>query len=82
VKEADRSLRFVTADGRTIPRHGYRREDFVDDDVAGTGETPSAEGVRIATVQPDEQRADAREPRAVYDLMRPPAYERVCQTPG
>ena len=30
VKEADETLRFVTADGRTIPRHGYRREDFVD----------------------------------------------------
>jgi hypothetical protein len=25
----------VTADGRTIPRNGYRVEDFVDDDVGG-----------------------------------------------
>jgi len=33
VKEADGTLRFVTADGRTIPRCGYRREDFVDGDV-------------------------------------------------
>ena len=33
VKEADGTLRFVTADGRTIPRNGYRLEDFVDDDV-------------------------------------------------
>jgi hypothetical protein len=23
--------RFVTPDGRTIPRGGYRREDFIDD---------------------------------------------------
>ena len=46
VKEADDTLRFVTADGRTIPRHGYRREDFVDDDIcgdAGTDQNPSAE---------------------------------------
>jgi hypothetical protein len=39
-KEADETLRFITADGRTIPRNGYRLEDFVDDDVGG----PSAEG--------------------------------------
>ena len=41
VREADETLRFVTADGRTIPRNGYRLEDFVDDDV---GNVPSAEG--------------------------------------
>jgi hypothetical protein len=35
VKEADETLRFVTADGRTIPRSGYRLEDFVDDDIGG-----------------------------------------------
>ena len=28
-------LRFVTTDGRTIPRGGYRVEDFVDDDIGG-----------------------------------------------
>ena len=39
VKETDETLRFITADGRTIPRNGYRLEDFVDDDVG-----PSAEG--------------------------------------
>ena len=33
VKEADDALRFLTADGRSIPRQGYRFEDFVDDDV-------------------------------------------------
>jgi len=40
VKEADGALRFVTADGRTIPRHGYQHEDFVD---GNADENPSAE---------------------------------------
>ncbi|HET7608526.1 MAG TPA: hypothetical protein VFL84_07610, partial [Gammaproteobacteria bacterium] len=70
VKEADRSLRFVTADGRTIPRHGYRREDFVDGDGGGTDESPSAEAFRIAAARPDEQRSEVREPRGVYRLKR------------
>ena len=34
------TLRFVTADGRSIPRNGYRLEDFVDDVL----ESPSREG--------------------------------------
>ena len=32
-EEADGALRFVTADRRTIPRGGYRLEDFVDDEL-------------------------------------------------
>lgn len=33
-------LRFVTADGRTIPQNGYRREDFVDaEEVDGAADT-------------------------------------------
>jgi hypothetical protein len=45
VKEAGDTLRFVTADGRTIPRQGYRLEDFVDDDVGGDAPSgPSREG--------------------------------------
>src|SRR5688572_3581259 len=44
VKEADETLRFVTADGRSIPRNGYRLEDFVDDDVGDTDQNPSREG--------------------------------------
>jgi hypothetical protein len=52
VKEADNALRFVTADGRTIPKHGYRREDFVDDGDANT----SAEGFYV------------REPAAIYRI--------------
>jgi len=46
VREADGTLRFVTADGRTIPRAGYRLEDFVDDDIGAASENPSAEGFR------------------------------------
>jgi hypothetical protein len=50
VTEADGTLRFVTADGRTIPQNGYRREDFVDDGVDGAADT-SAEGFCTTTVQ-------------------------------
>jgi hypothetical protein len=59
VEEADEALRFVTADGRTIPRCGYRREDFVDDDVGEMHNNPSAEGFFADQV---------REPVAVYRL--------------
>lgn len=56
----------MTADGRTIPRRGNRLEDFVDDDVGGeaTGD-PSREGARTAAFS---DRAEVREPRAVYRL--------------
>jgi hypothetical protein len=63
VKESDGALRFVTADGRTIPRHGYRLEDFVDDDIGGVASTsrdPSREGFV----------SEVREPVAVYRLRR------------
>ncbi|HEY9182354.1 MAG TPA: DUF222 domain-containing protein, partial [Gammaproteobacteria bacterium] len=43
-KQTDGTVRFVTADGRTIPRGGYRLEDFVADDVGAGSESPSAEG--------------------------------------
>jgi hypothetical protein len=75
VKEADGTLRFITADGRTIPRCGYRFEDFVDD-VGGDPE-PSAEGFCTTTVhQPsaegcehaDRSTNEVREPAAVYRL--------------
>jgi hypothetical protein len=65
-KEADETLRFITADGRAIPRHGYRREDFVDD----VGENPSAEGFGTTAVQHGGERAEVREERAVYRLPR------------
>ena len=71
VKEADETLRFVTVDGRTIPRHGYRRDDFVDDSVHGDAcGVPSAEGFCTSAVQSDFERAEIRESRAVYRLRR------------
>jgi hypothetical protein len=69
VKEADGALRFVTADGRTIPRQGYRLEDFVDDDVGDNPNNgPSREGLYAAKALRDFERAEVREPRAVYGL--------------
>ena len=72
VREGDDCLRFVTAEGRTIPRHGYRREDFVDDDTGGdaedANENPSAEGFCTTTVQEGGERAEVRENRAIYRL--------------
>jgi hypothetical protein len=46
--------------GRTIPRCGYRVDDFTDDDA----ENPSAEGFR--TTMGQRPSAEAREPAAVY----------------
>jgi hypothetical protein len=61
VREDDDTLRFVTADGRTIPQHGYQLEDFVDDDIGEAAdnaedshdatENPSREGFCTGTVQ-------------------------------
>jgi hypothetical protein len=72
VKEDDDQLRFITADGRTIPRNGYRLEDFVDDDVdvgrSMDGERPSREGFRTAQAPPDFERAEVREASAAYRL--------------
>jgi hypothetical protein len=48
VCEADDTMRFVTADGRTIPRAGYRLEDFIDDDFgAQPHSNPSSEGLHV-----------------------------------
>jgi hypothetical protein len=72
VKE-DGALRFITADGRTIPRNGYRLEDFVDDGIDG-GDLGDADASRdafcTAAVQSDFGPADVRETRAVYRLKR------------
>ena len=70
VKEADDTLRFVTADGRTIPRAGYRLDDFVDDTIVGDDESPSAEGFGTIGVQRDFERMEVRETAAVYRLSR------------
>jgi hypothetical protein len=51
VRDEGGTLRFVTADGRSIPRRGYRLEDFVDDDVGDGDEKPSREGFCTRPVQ-------------------------------
>jgi hypothetical protein len=70
VRDEGGTLRFVTAAGRSIPRRGYRLEDFVDDDVGGEAEdtdrSPSREGFRKARVE--RPTAEVREPAAVYRL--------------
>ena len=71
VKEADGTLRFVTADGRTIPRHGYRYEDFVDDEIGVAAQNTSAEGFCTTTGQSHFVRDEVRETAAVYRLKRP-----------
>ena len=64
--DAEGTLRFVTADGRTIPRNGYRLEDFVDDDVGGDD---APRGAFCTTpVQQQSERAEVRETAAVYRL--------------
>jgi hypothetical protein len=70
VKEADDTLRFVTADGRSIPRNGYRLEDFVDDDIGGETDDaldgPPRGGFCTARVQRPSN--EVREPAAVYRI--------------
>ena len=72
VKDPDETLRFLTDDGRTIPRCGYRLEDFVDDDIGGETQSvdpnASREGFCTTVVQSDFERAEVREPAAVYRL--------------
>jgi len=50
-REGDAALRFLRADGRAIPRGGYRIEDFIDDDIGAEDTNPSREGFCTATVQ-------------------------------
>jgi hypothetical protein len=70
VREEGRTLRFVTDDGRTIPRCGYRLEDFVGDDIGGDDTDPSREGFCTTRVQGDCERSEVREPAAVYRLRQ------------
>ncbi len=72
VKEGDGSLRFVTADGRSIPRNGYRLEDFVDDDVDAESDDaldrPSCEGLPTTTGKRPRRHGEVREAAAVYRI--------------
>ncbi|HET7925840.1 MAG TPA: hypothetical protein VFL30_13130 [Rhodanobacteraceae bacterium] len=56
---------FVRADGRAIPRCGYRADDYTDDDV---GEYPSMEGAPHADGDRENPSMEVREPRGVYRL--------------
>ena len=74
VRDGGGTLRFVTADGRSIPRRGYRLEDFVDDDAGNAAEeaaqNPSREGFCTTLVQHERERSEVRETAAVYRLRR------------
>jgi hypothetical protein len=83
VKEADDTLRFVTADGRTIPRHGYRPEDFVDDDAGpeDVDPNPPRGGFCTTPVQRERERDEVRESAPVYRLRRIFAVTAVSDSP-
>jgi len=68
VKEQDGTLRFVTADGRTIPRDGYRLNDFVDDGVCDAD--ASRDGSCAVPLHGYSKGGEVRETRAVYRLKR------------
>jgi hypothetical protein len=70
VREENRALRFVTADGLSIPRNGYRLEDFVDDEVGPEDfeMNPSREGFCTIEEQREWIRNEVREPPAVCRL--------------
>ena len=68
VRDEGRTLRFVTAVGRSVPRGGYRIEDFLDDDVDAGGAQPSREGFCTVAVQCEWERSEVRETAAVYRL--------------
>jgi hypothetical protein len=76
VPEEAGTLRFVTADGRSIPRSGYRLEDFVDDDADTNGgdvdadENPPRGGFCTSAVQHEWERSEVRETAAVYRLRQ------------
>ena len=67
VKADDGALRFVTAGGRSIPRCGYRLEDFVDDGIDDAAdEAPSREGFRFTAAR--AARHEVREPATIYRI--------------
>jgi len=71
VRDEGGTLRFVMADGRSIPRNGYRLEDFVDDDVGeDADQNPSREGFCTTAVQREWERSEVRETAGVYRLRR------------
>jgi hypothetical protein len=83
-READGGLSFTRADGRTIPRFGYRVEDFADDDVTEDlnerDARPSREGFCTMSVQPS--RDEVREPAALYVVTRSRSVNAPWPAPG
>lgn len=60
---------FVRADGRVIPRSGYRPADYTDDDIDdATLEDPSMEGRSYADARRANPSMEVREARGVYRL--------------
>jgi hypothetical protein len=59
---------FVRADGRVIPRCGYRAEDCTDDVALDNPSVEGSYGTSVANAQPS---MEVREPRAVYRLDAP-----------
>jgi hypothetical protein len=74
-RDADGRLHFERADGRAIPRFGYRVEDFTDDGVDDDG-GPSREGFCTERVQ--NPPAEVREPAAIYRLRAAASGERFA----
>jgi hypothetical protein len=60
-------LYFVRADGRAIPRCGYRVDDYTDDYVTGR---PSTEGSHYADADHENPSMEVREPLGVYRVAR------------
>jgi hypothetical protein len=58
---------FVRADGRAIPRCGYRADDYTDDKAL---QDPSMEGCDHTDADPEHAPMEVREPRGVYRLNR------------
>jgi hypothetical protein len=80
-RDANDEIYFVRADGRVIPRGGYRYEDMHDDFDVATAAVASAGIASVARAAPicsknasaeafcTGARDEVREPRAVYRLM-------------
>jgi hypothetical protein len=67
-READGALRYLRADGRVIPRGGYRLADLADDGSTTPHENPSGEGFCTTSVQGSVD--EIRETAAVYRVTR------------
>jgi hypothetical protein len=71
-------LYFLRADGRAIPRCGYRPDDFTDDE--SSGDNPSMEGSYSASASDAQPSMEVREPRVAYRLQ--PSLVSSVQAPA